>query len=420
MKKPKRYLFYQLFACLLVILQSCEKTEAPYPDITISAPADGSYYAYGDTILLQFSASPATSVNYAILQEDQIISVNSQRVYYENGNYEVEFYLNDKYLAESMYTIRVQAENKGSISSAFTDIYYSELSLQIKGYASLGPTELGRVDSSGSFSALALSSNFNFLAVNSPGGYVALASQRDAAFSAFNFNSLWLAFSLPRPQPNGFDQYTEILSHESKIIALQADGKIVKVDENGQINRSINVTGNEVPRTACLIGDRLAVVTQALGNPQKHLRIYNSLLVEEQNFILGTGNYKICPYANGEVGIFRNLQGNTEFLIYKQPNNTLTSIFSLIGEQVSDCEAINSGHVVFTTNQATYTFQQNVQQSPLEVLNFAVSDIEVSAVNQQVVLLHQGFIQSLDASGTLRYLAPAAQNAFDFEIYYNK
>lgn len=345
--------------------------------------------------------------------------MNSARVFYEGNDYEVEFYLNDKYLPGGKYTIRVQANNDGSVSSEFVHFHYNELPLQVLGFGSLSNVVLGRSDSAGSFASISLNGNFDFLEVNSPGKYLAIAS-KTGPLEAYNFQTLAPDFSLPLPQPAGFSQYSQMLSHESEIIALQADGKIVKIDEDGTIGRSATVVGNEIPLQGAMLADKLAVVTQELGNPQKHLRIYNSNLVEEKNAILGAGYYKLCAYANGELGLFRFVSGDTEFLIYRSASNSVTSAFNLNAQEVLDCEKVSNGRIIFTTTTATYTYQQNVQQSPKEVLNFAVTDIEVSDVNQEVLVLHQGSIKALGTNGGLVYRAAAVQDANDFEIFYNK
>lgn len=402
-----------------MILQSCKKSETPIPDITISAPSSGLHYSYGDTILLQFTASPASSVSYAIMQDERIVSVNHDRVFFEGNTYAVEFYLTDKYLPAGKYTIRVQANNNGSVSSAFVHFFYAELPLQVLGFGSLSSTELGRLDSSGAFGSISTNEAFDFLELNSPGSYLALAA-KDGPLKAYDFNSLTPDFSMPLPQASGFSQYSQILSHESEVIALQADGRIVKLDEDGTISRSATVVGNEIPLQGAMVEDKLAVVTQELGNPQKHLRIYNSNLVEEKNAILAAGYYKLCAYANGELGLFKFVSGNTEFLLYRSASNLVSSVFTLNAQEVLDCEKVGNGRIIFTTNSATYTYQKNVQQSPKEVLNFALTDLEVSKVNQEILVLHQGSIKSLSATGSLVYRAPAVQNAIDFEIFYNK
>ena len=67
----KGTLYFLTMLGILVFALACADEEVAVPQVIINSPAGGSSYAFGDTIVLEFTAEPADRVRFFLNQKEE-------------------------------------------------------------------------------------------------------------------------------------------------------------------------------------------------------------------------------------------------------------------------------------------------------------------------------------------------------------
>jgi hypothetical protein len=419
MKTNPLYFLTILAAAFLLV--ACSEEEVAVPQVVITAPPGGSSYAFGDTLVLEFSAKPADRVRYFLRQKNGAFSLNGRLVDKVADSYTVEYYLNDKYMPTGQYEVVAAADNQSESKRESRTVNYQELPLATNGLVAVGNSTLYEQDSTGAVNSVPLGANYTWVEVLSGAKEIFLGSQTSPFIATFRFTSLSPYYTISGPNPFGANQFYQIVEFNKAVYTLRADGFISSYEKGNDLKVSYEMQ-EAVPKQAAFIGERMAVVSQVgLAGNQHELRILNEdFLGAAQNYFIGPHDFKLCAFGpqKDQVALFV-LDGGVELVTYNLTTQTPTSRFSLPGEVFYDCETLPSGEVIFSTNQGTYTYSINVSGKPTKVLTFGAQDIEINEVTQAVWLLNNGLVQALNSAGNLIYVA-GVPGATQFEIVYNK
>lgn len=415
---------YSLILIASGFVHSCKDENSTYPQVSISAPLSGGSYSFGDTIRVAFEVvNKQGQVSVDLMNGGTPVSIANKLVNEEGNHFEYELYFTDRYLPSGNYDIRVQAFNGNNSSSDFLEITYHELPLRMRGLVALSGEKgsnfnILRYDSLGNILTQPLTDPAFDLEFNSFQQVIAIASSTNGNLFGYSFSKLSMVYGKNATE---MGRYNDIHTNGPYIFALESSGGIKGFHGNGTLARSYEAPEDYVPEKACAGNPGLLISAKLTGRNE-----YALFLLNPQNgAVLKTtnvpGKVAAMDYAGSNLFIlaYRD-KGDAVIATYEVDNNILTDYYRLIGELPLSLVSVDPNQMLISTDSRILRFAPHLPAFPIEVHNFAASDMEYDEIQDHIYYASGNSIMKGTPGANVSTVLNSPDSIHQIEIAYNK
>ncbi len=346
---------YKKILILVIILSSVfvsckkDKDELP-PEITITLPAEGTYFDVLDTITISAIVTDETTLEYIKVQlvdENLIPVLNTVSIYPESKTYDIniDYPIYDKMLEGGKYYILVQAMDGSNTTNLYRRINidaiplkYQYLCVITKSGSSTVPVY--KVDSSFT-STYKFTADMDYAAsmVNSKYDYLAIAGRYIDGVNLYNLTTCTQQGStIPSGVGNPDNFYFENLYLNDWLYVSFYSGKIDAFDDNSSLQLRINldnsIHSDFYPAKIIKIDNYLVMELKDVYNTYKYLAVY---YYSSQVF----WHQKLIDYS--VVELFE--KGDSVIVFANNDNTGIINIYSIDGNTLSEPVSVPSGFI---------------------------------------------------------------------------
>lgn len=401
----------------------CEEEDADFPQVQI---LDGlpTTWSYGDTVIIRFRAEPVSRYRISILQGNIVRSNTFLPLFRDGNEFEALVIMNQPYLEDGQYDLRIQAFNGDVGSSAFHSFSYDGLDLQQSGWAFLSPGKLifqnvqGQVERE-----YPLSRSFDRVKISARDSLIYLISYGDGGLEIRDLKNFDLIASISAPLGAGVDSYTRAIKDGEAVFLLQKDGFIQKL-ESGGIQATANPpnTGTAYfARTATSRNGDLAAIFAFADGSNPELSYLASNLFPQYSRPLNGQGHLICSLEDELWAlIYHNGASSWSIDRFNGANQAYSPRGSIAVDSVFALRSFASNNVVFATDQGLYSYSLDQINNPQLIDPGRFLNFQTRRTDDAFILQKGNLIQVLLLNNNLQFAAAITEPLIDYEILYNK
>lgn len=413
--------FLSLF--LALILTACEQDEAPYPSVKIIGQLAGRIQ-YGDTLRIEFEASPINRYRLHILKGNQIVASSFRVINKENDRYEVEMLFDDRYLEDGAYDLRISVENEDKGNSTFHSFTYDGLDLQWQGFAMLSNQKLVFVNDQGfTEREFLLNTPFDRLKISTKDSLIYLASLGDGGIEVRHLRDFQLLQSFSAPLGANLQSYRDFVKSEEGIYLLQNDGFIRNLEGGSLVaNQSFNRQGQSyTARRGASLSEGLACIFAYNDGSSPEVHYLNQNLFSLYSRALSGTRHRLCALDQERLAIvYQKANGQWSIDRFKGSTQDYSVLQSFSADSVFDLHSFAIDEIIYSTNTGLYRYHLNATIAPQFIQSGSFHNFQIRATDQTLFLQKGNLIQALLLNNNLQFAASINEPLLDYEILYNK
>ncbi len=410
---------------LVLIIVGCKKEEAEIPSLTIvnALPAK---LSFGDTLFLQFEASPVTRYRIAIMSGARVVSNQFLPVFQDGDFYEARLIFDDRYLDDGNYDIRLTAFNGESGTSLFHPFTFDGLDLAHTGIALLTSQKIIFEDAEGNIEReFPISGNFHRLKISPRDSLIYLASFEDHGIEIRHLRDFSLINQIVAPLGAGQRSFSDFVKTDQGIYLLERNGFIRYLEEGTVLQSAFYGRANRndyYPQKGTILHNSLALVSSFSDGAQPQLHILNEQLFSQNAYALSGIRHQVSALGTDAVLIAHYNPGLMQwnFDRYRWTNQSYTSLSSINADSLYDFESIAPNEVLYSTDQGLYRQDliPGATASPLSSGTF--SNFQFRRTDAALFLQNGNLVQRFLLDNNLQFAAASNTTLLDYEILYNK
>lgn len=395
-----------------------------FPQVEILDPLPGNW-AYGDTLSIRFRAEPITHYRISIMQGNLVRSSAFQPLFRDGNVFEARLVMNQIYLEDGPYDLRIQAFNGEAGASAFHSFVYDGLDLASTGWALLGTTKLSFIDLQGQLEReYPLGQSFDRVKISARDSLIYLISLEDGGIEIRDLKNFDLISSISAPLGMGLQSYSEAVKTQDGLFLLQRDGFIQKL-ESGLVQAS---AGPPNPNTAYFartgLSDEggLAVLFAFADGTNPEFSFFNANLFVQYSRAVGGERHFISAL---DSELWALMYWNTSLNLwsidrFNGKNQAYSSRGSFSSDSIYALTNRNSSTLIFASNQGLYRYSLDQINNPQLIDAGLFSNFQKRRTDDALILQNGNLIQVLLLNNNLQFAAALSEPLIDYEILYNK
>lgn len=416
---------YPLIFALLIISNSCKKSNQTYPEVHIIEPTSGADFSYGDTIKISAKVVDWDGHYTISLKKDLVNVVVSSRLISSQGDTKYfETYYDRKDLEGGVYELGLTVFNGENSRSDFSEIYLNEVPLEFLGLlvleGSSSDRKLVKVDQQMQAMEIKLVGEQTFLEYNAYQEIAIVAPLTSGKLTGYSIFPFDFDFELANSVQLGAPLFKGLVNSPQHIYSLAENGEVKAYKKTGNVSRSFVLPTELEPVSGCFSETGLMLCVKERGKENYTLQLRNAIngAVLKEQPLPAKGVY----VEEVSSGVFMvALTKNTETLVaeYVPTQNVLTTLFKLAGTSTG-LVSLEDGRIAVSTDQTIHLFNIQTKANPALLFNFGVSDMEYDRVNHSLLLANGKRVQRAGFDGSLSTEYVGSEIIQQIEVVYSK